>query len=553
METQEVQHAGGDDTQSAPARSPLIDGDTYRMMVLRFDQPEEEVDEQLVQTALDLDLDVSRPSSPKSSVADATEDVSALDIGTALSEPPETPEPSIQSSSQTSGSSNAHSDSSMEYKRHTKTPSFTATSIASIPSVNSVTSQISNRARVKKGIRRLSTLRRRKPSETITPPPLTPSYPLRPSSQLQRVAMTEQAMSTPQLQPHALTTDEPAIANSPSRHINTASSTTTNNATSPRDIPPHTKPSPLQHDIKAASKEDTLEDFEIAPPPSPSTLEAQHRSLNHPILKKLRTAQLQEQLRFISFQASQTRLMRTAHLQAKRNALTTYKARQFHLENTHADALVDLEHRHLDAEDDLRKGLEAEIKNCDVKLKHMQAYCNPRSHVEGMPRREVTKADYRKLEQQYHIRNTMDNLHTSKINVLRERQGKQLERIMAKQQAELEQAETDFEQENVDLDQRFREEAESLGEEFQQRRKRLVRRWGLVERIERRKIENDSGEGFGKMPEIAWAEEDVITTRSKGSIGSALSLGEGSEGLDANGSMVLDRIKSRSSDAVNIT
>ena len=214
--------------------------------------------------------------------------------------------------------------------------------------------------------------------------------------------------------------------------------------------------------------------------------------------------------------------MRTSHLQAKRDALTSYKSRQAALENAHAEALTSLEHRQLSAEVDLRKGLEVEKKACDTKLKHMQAYCNPRNQVAGMPRREVTKADYQQLEQQYHLRNTMDNLHASKINVLREKQAKQLERVAGKQEAELDRIENEFDKENLNLDMQFRSEESALKEEFAARRRRLVRRWNLAEAIERRKLEIETGDDYGRMPSIEWGEdvEDGIDSIDLDGLGS---------------------------------
>lgn len=124
-----------------------------------------------------------------------------------------------------------------------------------------------------------------------------------------------------------------------------------------------------------------------------------------------------------------------------------------------------------------------------------------------MPSRIVTKSDYRQLEQQYHIRNGMDNLHASRINVLREKQGKQQERIMAKQESELEILESDFERQNEEMDAKFRDEEVRLRQEFAERKQRLVRRWGLAEAIERRKLEQATGETFEPLPVITWSAD----------------------------------------------
>lgn len=145
----------------------------------------------------------------------------------------------------------------------------------------------------------------------------------------------------------------------------------------------------------------------------------------------------------------------------------------------------------------------------------MQAYCNPRSTVAGMPSRVVTKSDYRQLEQQYHIRNGMDNLHDSRINVLREKQGKQQERIMAKQETELENLESEFERQNEEMDAKFRDEEKQLRQEFAERKKRLVKRWELAEAIERRKLEQATGETFEPLPPITWSSEEDDREKGK--------------------------------------
>lgn len=545
METQEAQTAG-QGGQRAPSGLPLNDSETYRMMVLRFEQSEEDFDQKLAQTAVDLGIDVPEPPNPHSLLDIVANDASPHQSSSAPPEPSITPEPSVQSSSHTSDSTNPQSDSSNEYRRHAKTPSLTATSITSVASVSSVASQTSHLSKVKKGIRRISTLRRRKPSILALPMNFAPTHSDRPASQ--RVATADEVLTTPNSSPHvphASTKDQSSTPVTRHREINSASYTpATYNAQPPR--PPFDQQKPYATRIPSQAYQEP----EFVPPPSPSTLEAQHRSLRHPLLKKLRTVHLQEQLRFISFQASQTRLLHTAHLEAKRSALDAYKARQSHLETTHSDALASLEHRHLSAEVDLWKGLGAERKACDVKLKHMQAYCNPRSTIEGMPRREVTKADYRQLEQQYHIRNGMDNLHASKINVLREKQAKQLERILAKQEAELAEAEAHFEQENRDLERRFRDEDKSQMIEFAQRKKRLVRRWDLMEGIERRRLELETEEEYGRLPDIAWGEEDLMKGR-KSSPNSATSIGEASE-MHVEKYVLLDGSEKAKYDAMNM-
>ncbi|KAK3172396.1 hypothetical protein OEA41_005717 [Lepraria neglecta] len=441
---QQVQHSS----------SKPNDDDTYRIMVLRFEQTEEEVDQHFLQTALELGINI--PQDPKTTLDLVTSNVSTLNIDSAPMEPPAHPPSRASQSIHT-----ASTDSSMEQQRHRKTPSLAATSITSA-SLSSASSRKSNYVKVRESFWRMSRLHRRKTLGADVP-----VIPPRASSMLRSNAYFNNASETSQV--------DRVPRSSPPR-------------------PPPSDPPP--------------------PPPEQETLgiiTARRRSMSNPVLKKLRTTQLQEQLRFISFEASQNRLMRTREIQHKRDALSDYHERQKDIYIRHAEALASLEHRHLSAEVDLNRTLELERQACDTRLRHMQAYCNPRSTVQGMPDRVVTKSDYRQLEQQYHIRNGMDNLHASRINVLREKQGKQTERIMAKQEAELEALESDFEHQNEELDTKFREEERQLQQEFAERKKRLVARWNLAEVIERRKLELLTDEEHGPLPAIKWSHDTVET------------------------------------------
>lgn len=457
-----------------PSTSTHIDDDAYRTMVLRFEQTEDEVDQRFLQTALELGINV--PQDPETTLDLVGRGISGLDINVEPSEPV-VPPPSTASPSIHTGS-----DSSIEQTRHAKTPSLAATSITS---VSSVASKKSHMVKVRKGFRRISRFHRRR---TLAEP--VPDVPPRASSMLvvkrpiletRRTVTSDRIETMSDPQPHAITTDQMRPLTMP--HALSISGT-------------YSASPPPASIVASASpaEEDSLE-----------TLAGRRRSISNPILKKLRTTQLQEQLRFLSFEASQHRLMRTKQLQQKRDALSQYQQQQQEFHTRHADALTSLENRHLTAEVELHRTLQLERQACDTRLKHMQAYCNPRSTVEGMPSRVVSKADYRQLEQQYHIRNGMDNLHTSRINVLRERQGKQLERIMAKQEKELEALESDFERTNQELDVKFRDEESQLQRDLSDRKVRLIARWNISEAIERRRLELQTGDDYGPLPTISWS------------------------------------------------
>lgn len=232
--------------------------------------------------------------------------------------------------------------------------------------------------------------------------------------------------------------------------------------------------------------------------------ESGQRSLHDDQLKLTRLYQIDERDRFRRFESSQHRLMRLEQIKTKQALLEQYQDRRQTMEGRHMDVLASHEHGHLSAEADLHRTLKLERQGCETRLRHMQAYCNPGFTIEGMPARTVTKKDRRQLEQQQHVCNGIDNLHASRINVLRERQAKQLERIAAKQEAELEKLGDDLGQEMADLDAACEAEAVRLRREFSERKDRLVARWTLAEAIERRRLEISTGETYGPLPVIPW-------------------------------------------------
>lgn len=131
-----------------------------------------------------------------------------------------------------------------------------------------------------------------------------------------------------------------------------------------------------------------------------------------------------------------------------------------------------------------------------------------------MPGRIITKQDRHLLEQQHHVRNGMDNLHGSRINVLREKQAKQLERVTAKHKSELEAIADELREETQDLDATLEDEELQLRREFSERKQRLVARWALTEAIERRTLENLTGEVYGPLPSVPWANRMSIAETS---------------------------------------
>ncbi|KAL8813778.1 MAG: hypothetical protein Q9223_001045 [Gallowayella weberi] len=444
----------------------LQGGDDYKMMVLRFshDTTEDEVDRQFLRTALDLGINV--PQHPSTTLELVTKNVSTLDLTS--SAPSELRSPP----SRTSDSTHPTSCSSSEQRGYTKTSSLTSSSMTSAPSSTEPSlSHKSSYTKIKSGIRRMSTLKRRRTIDTPEPPipvPIAAIRTLRPLAQ-HRPATLDHV-------PLPFTTRNPITFSGPD--------------TSPDEFP---------HDPSASQSHQQDDNA------------ARHRSLNHPQLRQLRWSQVDEQRRFIRFEADQHRVMLSRQENTRRRLLEEHPQKVKAIQNRHLDALSSLEHRHLSAEMDLEQTLEIERQACATRLKHMQAYCNPRSAAHGMPSRVITQQHHWQLEQQYHVRNGMANLHASRINVLREKQAKQLERIMAKQELEVEQMEKELAATLQKLETTCESETQLLAQEFAERRERLASRWSLAEAILRKKLENETGEAYGLLPPIPWndrASED---------------------------------------------
>lgn len=450
--------------------------DTYALMVLQCGSgcTEGDVDQRLFHTALDLGIDIPQP--PKATLDFITDNAATLELAS------EEPEEGQFLPSRTSHSTHPASDCCSELKHPTKTSSFTTGSIASNPSstLSNRSSRRSSYEKIKKGFRRISLLRRRRTLDApmpVLPLPPTSIYIMRPPAQ-----------KSP---------DPPSVPTATIPATNESLPVTPPSSRNPPSIPaePPSTASP-QLDLPASSPSEVE--------PTESILTALHRSLRNPQLKALRASQLEEQGRFIRYEALQHHLLRLSQVTSKREIFAQHTSQQQSLQQCHDEILSSLEHRHLSAEVDLHGKLQLEKKGCDTRLRHMQAYCYPTSAAKDMPERTVTARDHQYLEQQLYMRNRIDNLHAARINVLREKQAKQLERIASKQEAEMQSLAQSEAKEVADLDKRFVEEEGGLVQGFRERRERLVRRWALAEAIERRKLEDLGSGQLGPLPDVEW-------------------------------------------------
>ena len=147
----------------------------------------------------------------------------------------------------------------------------------------------------------------------------------------------------------------------------------------------------------------------------------------------------------------------------------------------HPPELSLLEDRHVIEEMELLESQKLEMRNCEIALKHMQAYCRSSSDPAcETPNREVTLQDRRNLERQYWLRNNLPRRHESAVNVMREQQGRQLKNRSLKQMSQVNDLQTAQEKELQALDEKMQGEIRELDGLMLQRKERLIHRWDLA-------------------------------------------------------------------------
>ena len=174
----------------------------------------------------------------------------------------------------------------------------------------------------------------------------------------------------------------------------------------------------------------------------------------------------------------------------------------------------------------MQKDHSMEKQKAMMRLKHMEAYCqNPtppptpvdpilgRPSMETtLPGRRVTDKDYHNLAQQYRERDAMDDLHVSKINVLRGRQKKSVEAFANKKERELEKLETQQRTELQRIDKEYAAQEVNLVSALASKRSRLETRWRNQARLELTKAEKSTGLNHASLPDVVAIDEVSSTT-----------------------------------------
>jgi hypothetical protein len=199
-------------------------------------------------------------------------------------------------------------------------------------------------------------------------------------------------------------------------------------------------------------------------------------------------------------------LMFTRHGQTRVEALDRHGQLQAKMKDKHARTAAHLEDRQVAAEMELRATLKQSERSVRIRIRHMEAYCDGlgRAASGPNPARVVTERDLRELGQQYNVKDDMERLHQAKINVMRDKQAKQMEQLLERQEQDLQALVVKNKNELEALELSFAAEDKELLKVFSERRGRLSRRWEVVEEVERKNLEAKTNDRFAPMAVIEW-------------------------------------------------
>jgi len=234
--------------------------------------------------------------------------------------------------------------------------------------------------------------------------------------------------------------------------------------------------------------------------------EAEQRTLESHELNAIRIRHFGERDRFCVFERKMKWLMWTRHGQAKLDVLDRYTELQAKMHERHARTASHLEDRQVGAEMELRASLQQSEKSVRIRLRHMEAYCDGLGRAVHGPARVITEQDLRLLGQQYNVRDDLERLHQSKINVMRDKQAKQMEQLLTKQQDEADKLGAKQDAELETLETEFAADEAEFTKIFKARKERLQRRWEIDAEAERRRLEVETGLRYASITLPDWPE-----------------------------------------------
>lgn len=181
-----------------------------------------------------------------------------------------------------------------------------------------------------------------------------------------------------------------------------------------------------------------------------------------------------------------------------------------------------MEERQLAVEMEQQREFESAKQNARTRIKHMGGYFNtrnPSSSPGSIPEnasqpRQYTEQQKAQLAQEYHYHRSMDQLHESKIKVLRERQERRLFEAGERMDNELDDLIDKHTESFAELQKQHQQEEASIMHALDANKTRLRHRWNLEEAMQRRKLELQHEVPFGPLPPLTFSDSHYETRDS---------------------------------------
>ncbi|KHN98752.1 IBR domain-containing protein [Metarhizium album ARSEF 1941] len=235
--------------------------------------------------------------------------------------------------------------------------------------------------------------------------------------------------------------------------------------------------------------------------------DCRERSASHPSMIALRASQEQEKQRMLKFRISAGESMKARHT-AEETALTNQQAEaEEQLSLKHSKETTQLDDRQIAEELELRQSLEQAEKSIRVRIKHMEAYCDGLGQTpngSALPPRVVTEQNLRDLGNQYNLRDDMERQHQSKINMMRDRQGKRMEDLLEKHEADIEMLAEEHRKAREDLVDRHEQEVGQFQSIFDARQIRNTARWTLAIEVLCKELRELDGLNYAVVDPPSW-------------------------------------------------
>ncbi|CRG82796.1 hypothetical protein PISL3812_00142 [Talaromyces islandicus] len=241
------------------------------------------------------------------------------------------------------------------------------------------------------------------------------------------------------------------------------------------------------------------------------------RSLDNEQLRDMFNTHKAVRLRFVRLQNNVLDTLKAKHLAVIAEQKMSNEIAEREKEKQNTAAIARMEERQLEIEIEQIKEFDKAKRHSEIRIRHMEGYFHtqspPQSPALGSDAaaragRTVTQRQKEQLAQEYHDRDSMNQLHNARVKVLRERQERQLQETTARLENELEALVVRNADSITDLERDHQREEQEILQAFDGKKAKLRWRWNIEEAILRKKLQQRDGKPYGPLPTISFSSQD---------------------------------------------